>query len=80
MILHMSRGSITVAVGNRTITVDGEALVPNANEPVFVVFVKSIRKWDVPWHDEKLTELERGKIIQAIAKDMNSKGLNVDFE
>lgn len=82
MIIQVTRGSILLAIGERTVTVYGEVLLPDKkDEPSFVVFSKSFTNWDKPFENKVISEKEKNDILQIIIDEMRKeKGMIVEVD
>lgn len=59
-----------------TVKADGEMLVGSE----FVVFKDSMKNWEPPHEDEKLSEAEVQEIIQQIKQNTNENTVQISFE
>ena len=80
MILEMTRGHIKLKVGERTVTIYGEALLPSSGEPDFVCGRNSIKAWEPPHEKEPLTEEARDQIIEMIRKELAEKKMTLEVD
>ena len=76
MITEMSRGHICLKIRNRTIKVQGEALLPIEGHPNYVIYSDSIKKWDVPFESEEIDEKTRNEIIEIIKIEFKKRNSN----
>ncbi len=72
-ILNMSRGSIHVAMDDRTIRLTGE-MMPSDNPVHFYADVKSIRTWD---DGEPVSDDDRARIISDLPRFAKERGLTI---
>lgn len=54
----MARGHIRLKIGDKVVTVMGEALLPSEDSPDYVIYSDSIQNWDSP-HENEIKEIRR---------------------
>jgi hypothetical protein len=80
MILEMTRGHIKLKVGDRTVTIYGEALLPSPGEPDFVCGRASIKTWDPPHEKDALTEGARKQIIEMVRSELAKRKMTLEVD
>lgn len=80
MILEVTRGSIRVALADKTITVPGEMFFPESGRIGFVIFRDQIRNWDYPNHEIELTQCDVDDVINDIRVDFEKGGHSMEIE
>ena len=79
MITKISRGSIEVQVGDRTVTILGEGLLRTKGLPDFVLYQDSIEYWEGP-EKEPIDPVTRKAILAAVLEEMQQRGMRVAVE
>ena len=79
MIKRMSRGDIQVQIGERTVTIEGEALAYSEGKTAFVIYKDSIQHWDAP-NEGPIDELTKQEILRDVISELEQKGVRVEVE
>jgi hypothetical protein len=74
VVTNITPSHIDVAIGQRSLRVDGEANIENPQAPYFV-FSNSIRTRDLPHGHEPISDDERTLVLSAIREYLESKGM-----
>jgi len=77
MIIELTRGHITVKVGDKIAIVLGEILSGSIN---FVVYENSIQNWEPPHDQNPISEAEKEEIIATLKKDAKETNLKIEIE
>ena len=80
MIIEITRSYIRMQVGDRTVTIEGEAYIPGHGSPDFVVYENSIRKWDPPNEKIEIDEISKKKILNLLKNEMKRKKMSLEVE
>lgn len=80
MIIEITRSYIKMQVGDRTVTIEGEAHIPGHGSPDFVVYENSIRKWDPPNEKIEIDEISKKKILKLLKSEMKRKNMSFEVE
>lgn len=70
MILSVTKGSVQMKIGERTLTIGGEALLPMPGEPDYVVSLYDITCWDPPFESIEISTEEKKKILNIFVDEM----------
>jgi hypothetical protein len=79
-IIRITKGTIKLQVGDRAVTVDGEAYARGYGNPDFVVYADSIRNWDQPNDRVAIDEKEKKEILDLIKSEMHKRNMTVEVE
>jgi len=79
MITKISRGFVEMRVGDRSVTIFGEGLLPMAGQPDYVIYKNSIEYWDGPEKDP-IDAATRQSILDDLVKEMRERGMKVAVE
>lgn len=81
-ILEIHRGHVKVQVGEKTLTVYGEALmrIEGAGDIDFVLYSNTVKNWDAPAEAEKISEANKSKILDFIKKDFAARNNKLEIE
>ena len=81
-ILEINRGHVKVQVGEKTVTVYGEALmrVEGVNDIDFVLYSDTVKNWDAPANAEKISAADKKKILDFIKKDFTARKNKLEIE
>jgi hypothetical protein len=71
-VTRITPSGITVQVGERTVSVAGDALILRPEAPYFV-YSGSIRAWQAPHEHEAFSAQDRQEVLRAIREHMESK-------
>lgn len=80
MIADIQRGHIRLSVRARSVTVQGEALLPGHGSPSFVANLNSIQNWDSPDQAIAITDEEKNLIVEMLKGGMAEKNMTIEFE
>lgn len=81
IIKNTTRGTIVVSVDGRQLTVGSEALLPGFGSPDFVIFSKSIEKWDdEPKGSVTIDERVRLEILESLKHTLAARKLTCEIE
>ncbi len=80
MITEITRSHIRIRVGDRTVTIQGEAYLPGYGSPDFVIYENSIRHWDPPNENIEIDEITRKEILELLGKGLEKKKLTFEVE
>ncbi len=78
-IVDLSRGHITLRLGERTATIEGELLVKAAGIPDFVAYSNTLKRWDPPDSGVVMTEAERAAFLAALVRAGEDRGLEIEI-
>jgi len=79
-IKKITRGSIVMTVGNRQITIQGEAYERGYGSPDFVAYLSSLKTWDPPHDQTPLDEQTRQKIVKGLKEKIAERQMTIEFE
>jgi hypothetical protein len=79
-ILSMTRGEIRARVGDRSVTIEGEAFLRGYGSPDFVIYPKMLRAWDPPHEKEPLEEETKASIFEEIKQLLAERGVIVEVD
>ncbi len=79
-ILNITRSHIQMQIGDRTVTVHGEAYLPGYGSPDFVVYSDSIRKWDAPNDHVAIDEMTKREILELLKSQMQKRKMTIEIE
>ncbi len=80
MIIEITRGHIKLAIDQKTVTVEGEALLASYGGLDFVVYSDSIHHWDSPNANEAIDVAMKLRIIEEVVADFQNRGMKVEIE
>ncbi|WP_432718493.1 Imm74 family immunity protein [Pectinatus frisingensis] len=80
MIIRMERGYIRLKIGDKTVTIYGEAYIPGSGSPDFVAYPKSIKAWDPPYENEKIEEATKTEIVEILKAEATKRNIKIEFE
>ncbi len=81
MILRVTRSSVKMSIGEKTITIGGEGLRSAQGEPDFVVTKSDVDTWDSPYDSITISQEEKKDILQLLVKEMlDERGIVVEIE
>jgi len=67
-------------VGDKTVTIEGEAYAPGYGSPSFVAYVNSIRNWDPPENAIEIDATMKAEILRLLKHGMYERNLTVELE
>ena len=73
-IVEWTRGHITVEVGDRKLTIQGEGHLDAPGSPGFLILAGSIRGWDPPHDNEPLDVTRKKEILDAVLRELDALG------
>ena len=79
-LVEITRGHLQVKVGEKSITIYGEAFLRKYGSPDFVLYQKSIEKWDAPDDKENLTLIEKNQLVQFLKEEFSRRKMCVEIE
>jgi Immunity protein 74 len=79
-ITYMTPSRIEYQYGDRSTTVQGEAMAPAPGGVDYVVYAFSIKKWNPPHQDIAMTAAEQNSVLEAVCNELRAKGTVVDVE
>ena len=71
-----TRSYILVEFDHRTVKISGEL----STTPVFYADKSSIKNWEPPFNNLKITEEEKESIVAAVIEETNGKDMKIIFE
>ena len=80
MITEITRSYIRLKLGDKTITVEGEAYAPGYGSPDFVAYTNSIQKWDAPDDSIVIDDETRELIIKFLTDEISKRQMTIEFE
>ena len=80
MIVEWTRGHILIQLGNKSVTVYGEALNAQHGGVSYVVYLNSIRNYNAPYEKESIKESDKKRIISIIDAYAASKKMKIEYE
>ena len=80
MIKHMTPSEVGFQVGDRSVTVDGEALMPSGGRERFVVYAFSIKGWNAPHQNEPMTDADKRLILDGLQREISKRNTDVEIE
>jgi hypothetical protein len=79
-IVDLSRGHITLRIGERTATIEGELLVKGPGIPDFVAFSDTLKRWDPPKTGTVMTEEERMVFLAELLQAGKRRELEIEID
>jgi Immunity protein 74 len=79
-IAYMTPGHIDFQFGERSVTLQGEALNPSSGGVDYVIYGFSIDRWNAPKDDQVLTPAERKLVLETVLRELRAKGTVVEVE
>ena len=81
MIIDSTPSRIRLQVGQKTVTIHGEAAgLGVSGKPYFVVYSNSIKHWDPPHESDVISEESKNSILQTLLKDSKESNFPVEIE
>ncbi len=80
MIIEITRGHIRLEIDQKTVTVQGEALLARYGELDFVLYSSSIGCWDAPYASEVIDATMKRRILDEVVADFQNRGMRVEIE
>jgi len=78
-ILELTRSHVKLRIGDRTVTIEGEAYMPGYGSPDFVVYMNTLQRWDPP-DGESIREDERTRILEVMRRGFAERNLSYEVE
>jgi Immunity protein 74 len=79
-ITYMTPSYIDYQFGDKSIRIDGEALVPTPGQPDYVIYAFSIRQWNPPHDSIAMTSSDKKMVLEEVTRDLRARGTVVDVE
>lgn len=79
MIVELTRGHIKMTFEGRTVTLEGEALLPGYGSPDFVVYADRIVRFDPP-DDGPIDEVTRERILRQLGEELRARGTTFEID
>jgi len=79
-IVEWTRGHITVEIGERRLTIEGEGHLEAPGSPGFLIYANSIRRWDPPHDSEPLDVAQKKEILSAVLRELDARGQHYTVE
>lgn len=80
MVIEWTRSHILIEVDEKFVTVYGEGLNPEYDGFCYVVFLKSIKKYNKPFENEMIDENDKNRIVSIIKDYAVKNKMKIDFE
>jgi hypothetical protein len=80
MITEITRSHVRLQFGNKTVTIEGEGYARGYGSPDFVVYKKSIQRWDSPFDGLPIDEKTRDQILDDLKTKMSEKRMTIEIE
>ena len=80
MIFSITRSFIKLELYDKVVTIDGEALLPEEkSSPSYLVFSKSIKKWDKPFDHLQIDDSTKAEILKSVKEELEKKNIIIDI-
>ena len=79
-ITYMTPARVDFECGDRSGTVDGEALVKTPGSPSFVIYSNTFRNWKPPHQDDPVTEATRRAVMNDLLEGFRERGMTAEVE
>jgi hypothetical protein len=79
-ITNMTPGHIDFQFGERSITIQGEAMNSSSGGVDYVIYGFSIDRWNAPNDAQALTAAERQLVLDSVLRELREKGTVVEVE
>jgi len=80
MIIEITRSYIRIRIGDRTVTLEGEAYMRGHGSPDFVVYENAIHHWDPPNDNIGIDENTKKEILEILKKEMAERNMTLEVE
>jgi hypothetical protein len=80
MLLDITRSRITVQVGERRATIQGELCHLDEQRTGFVIYTDTMASWDAPNQDLAITAKDRAQIIHVLSMSLAMRGQTLLME
>lgn len=77
MLVSLTPSTALVRIGDRSVIVQGEALLPGYGSPNFVAYRNSPLTWD---NGDELTEEEREAVFEDLVRSAAERGMTIEIE
>ena len=74
MLVAISRWDFRLEIGDTTITICGEMLVPTPGLTDFLIIASSVERWDPPFEAQVIDEATKQTILQTAMEDLTEFG------
>lgn len=79
MITELHRGHVRLQVGDKSITIEGEAYLKGHGSPDFVAYRSTIKKWDLP-DGHPLSSEEIARVEDLLKREFAKKAMLLEIE
>jgi Immunity protein 74 len=80
MISDVSRWGFRLHIGNRTIKIEGEMLIPTPGLSDYIIFASSVTKWDAPYDNDVIDDATKQTILQTASSELSKLGWVPEIE
>lgn len=80
MLLELDRWKIRLKIGEKIVTIRGEALFPAPGEPDFICGRNAVKTWDPPHENEVIDEVTRQKIFDLAREELAKRKMTLEVE
>ncbi len=80
MLLELDRWKIRLKIGEKTVTIRGEALLPAPGEADFVVGRNQPLTWEPPHDTDPIDEVMRHKILDMAREELAKRKMTLEVE
>jgi len=77
---EITRGHLRVKVGDKSVTIHGEAFLRGYGSPDFVLYQNSIEKWDAPNNEENVSSIEKDQLLQFLKEEFLRRKMFLEIE
>jgi hypothetical protein len=74
MVTNLTRWGFRLHIGDKTIKIEGEMLVPTTGMTDYLIYRSSINKWDPPFEAEMIDEVTKQTILHTAQTDLSALG------
>jgi hypothetical protein len=74
MLVDITHSYLTVQVGPRRATIQGELCQLDVDRTGFVLYTDTMSMWDEPYHEMEITETDRMRIIHILTGALAQRG------
>ena len=79
-ITHMTPGHIDYQFGDRSVTIQGEAMDSSSRGTAYVIYGFSIDRWNAPYNHQTLTQTEKQLVLEGVLAELRAGGTVVEVE
>ena len=79
-IVEWTRGHITVEIGDRRLTIQGEGHLDVSGSPGFLIQAGSIGGWDPPHDNDPLDVARKKEILDVVLRELGALGYRYTVE